>query len=170
MDEGVKWLSKLFEAGIDSLDIIITKEDVLRQDTSGPMSYLSPLIDNEDFAVFFREKVNIRFDDSDLLGKSLDELPEVRKYILKLDNEFPYWFYFLSKESPGLFLIHQCHMLPFLSDEDEFDLNINQFKENIINKWLPAMTEMCDFTNMSDQEMEEMCMRVYSYLKNRGKA
>ncbi|WP_321423780.1 chlororespiratory reduction 6 domain-containing protein [uncultured Bacteroides sp.] len=170
MNEQKKKLAQLIEAGIDSLDIVITKEEILKQDISAPLALLSALLDNECFALYFREKVNLSFKGFDDQGKNLWEIPEVRKYVCKLDSEFPYWFYFLSKSGNGLYVIYQCYMIPFLSDEDDFDFNIPQLQENFINKWVPALSEACEFTDMSDEESHKMCMGVYSYIINRGNA
>lgn len=170
MNEQKKKLAQLIEAGVDSLDIVITKEEILKQDISAPLALLSELLNNKVIALYFREKVKLSFNGFDGQGKKLWEIPEVRKYICKLDNEFHYWFYFLSKSEEELYLIHQCHMIPFLSEEDNFDLNMDKLKQNFFNKWVPALTKACDFTDMSEQETHEMFMRVYQYASNRGTA
>jgi len=113
MNKETKRLSQLMEAGIESLDITITIEDIVNQDISAQMAILSALLDNEDFAIYFREKVNIVFTGINPGDKNLWEIPEVRKYIQKLDDEFPYWLYFLSKEGDGLNLIYECRMISF---------------------------------------------------------
>ncbi|WP_321517313.1 hypothetical protein [uncultured Bacteroides sp.] len=168
MDEQKKKLTLLIEAGVDSLDVVITKEEILKQDISAPLALLSALLDNELFALYFREKVNLSFNGFDDLGKNMWEIPEVRKYVYKLDNEFPYWFYFLSKGGNGLYVIYQCHMIPFLSEEDDFDFNMPRLQENVANKWMPALNEICELADMSEEESHEMCMGVYKYIINRG--
>ncbi len=159
-----KRLSQLMEAGIESLDITITIEDIVNQDISAQMAILSALLDNEDFAIYFREKVNIVFTGINPGDKNLWEIPEVRKYIQKLDDEFPYWLYFLSKESGDLNLIYECRMIPFLNNEDEFDLNFAEFKDSVQNRWMPALNEVCAYTDMSDEETQQMCMSFYRYM------
>jgi len=69
MNEETKKLSQLIEAGIDSLDIVITIEDVLKQDTSAQISILSALFDNQGFALYFKEKLTSFSKDSILVGK-----------------------------------------------------------------------------------------------------
>jgi len=96
------------------------------------------------------------------------EIPDIRKYMCKLDEEFPYWFYFLSKKEETLYMIYQCHMIPFLSGEDDFDLNNPLLREHFVKKWVPALSEACEYTEMSDKESHEMYMKVYSYIINRG--
>ena len=114
----------------------------MNQDISAQMAILSALLDNEDFAIYFREKVNIVFTGINPGDKNLWEIPEVRKYIQKLDDEFPYWLYFLSKEGDGLNLIYECRMIPFLNPEDEFDLNFAEFKDSVQNRWIPPISRV----------------------------
>jgi len=166
MNEQKKKLAQLIEAGVDSLDIVITKEEILKQDISAPLALLSELLNNKVIALYFREKVKLSFNGFDGQGKKLWEIPEVRKYICKLDSEFHCWFYFLSKSGNGLYVIYQCHMIPYLSEEDDFDFNISQLEQNFLNKWMPALSKACEYTDMSEQETHEMCMRVYQYVVN----
>jgi len=48
------------------------------------------------------EKIDIVFHGYDDDTRQLFEIPEVRNFAFKLDEAFPYWFYFLSKNDLGL--------------------------------------------------------------------
>lgn len=168
MNEEVQKLSQLIESGAEMLDVYITLEDILEQDITTPLKILFTLLDNERFAIYFRERVNIHFTGFNNMNKELWEIPDVRNFIFKLDEEFPYWFYFLSKKNNSLFIIFQSYMIPFLSSQMNYELNRPNLREHFVNKWVPALYEICEYADISEDESRQMCNRVFSQLINMG--
>jgi hypothetical protein len=64
----------------------------------------------------FAESVDIAFHGYDDIALELFEMPEVRSFVAKLDEKFPYWFFFLSKHNLGLQCVLLCFLPPSLTE------------------------------------------------------
>ena len=100
----------------DPLCIVVSRDEVCRQDTSSVLSILKSLLKTPDTARAYMERVDVGFHGYDEDPRELDEIEEVREYVHKLDAAFPYWLFFLSKHMLGLQCIVFCHLLPFLTE------------------------------------------------------
>ena len=56
----------------------------------------------------YRGRVDLSFDGYSNDPRELYEIPEVRRFCKKLDEAFPYWFYFLSTERVMLRVVASC--------------------------------------------------------------
>lgn len=156
-------LSELMNSGVDFLNIVISRNEIQKQDIDTPMSILQQLISSPIIARYFMERVDIAFDGYNHHHDELWEIPEVRNYVNELDNAFPYWFYFLSKNGGGLYVIVKCFLLPFLTPEGEKEINVPRLEKYFTNRGFPAMNQVCDYTNLSEEANVEMTNRVLNY-------
>ena len=164
MKERTYNLNEMMEAGIDFLNILITKDEVLKQDISTPIKMLQQLIANPETSRYYMERVDIAFDGYNEYRDELWEIPEVRNFVVALDAEFPYWFYFLSKTGKGLYVIVKCFLLPFLTPEGEKEHNMPKLENYLQEQGFPAMNQVCYFTGSSEEENIAMSNRVLNYL------
>ena len=164
MKEHTYNLSEMMEAGVDFLNIVITKDEVLKQDISKPIKMLQQLIASPETSRYFMERVDIAFDGYNEYRDELWEIPEVRNYVVMLDGAFPFWFYFLSKNGKGLYVIVKCFLLPFLTAQGEKEHNMPKLEKYMLERGFPAMNQVCDFTGLSNDENIAMSNRVLSYL------
>lgn len=164
MSEAKINVEDLMSAGIDYLNITISKESVLNMDFSEPMNILSQLASNKSIMEYFRERVDISFDGFNNWREELYEIPEVRNYVNGLDNFFPYWLYFLSKNGRGLFVIIKCFLLPFLKPEADREINGKKLQDYLENRGFLAMNHLCELTNVSEEENIQMTNRLLHYL------
>ena len=65
----------------------------------------------------FFEQLDIAFHGYDNDQRELFEIPEVRDFVNWLDDQFPFWLFFLTKKGLGLQCIMLCLMPPHLTDE-----------------------------------------------------
>ena len=56
----------------------------------------------------YQGRVDLSFDGYSNDPRELYEIPEVRQFCEKLDEAFPYWFYFLSTERVMLLVVASC--------------------------------------------------------------
>ena len=69
---------------------------------------LSRLLTNRETIGWFRGRVELAFHGYSDDPRELYEIPKVRRFCAKLDETFPFWFYFLSTEGMTLGVIACC--------------------------------------------------------------
>ena len=79
----------------EPLILVISREEVLAEDIEPALGVLKKLTESPEVARSYREKVDIAFHGYDNYAEELFEIPEVRNYMYKLDEQFPFWLYFL---------------------------------------------------------------------------
>lgn len=157
-------IEDLKNAGVDFLSITISKESVLNKDFSEPLNILNQLISNKSLMEYYRERVDILIDGYNNTSEELFEIPEVRNYVNELDDIFPFWLYFLSKDCSGLLVVIKCFLLPFLKPEDEQKINGKKLQDYLETRGFPAMNQLCHQTNMTEREITEMRNGLVTYL------
>jgi len=149
----------------DLLYIVVSKQDILSGNTQSTIEALKTLTRSPKDALMWRERVDIMFDGYNDSQWELFEIPEVRDFVYQLDEEFPYWLFFMSKAHFGLQCIILCFMPPFLTPEAKE----KHFPETLVRlldkRWLPAMYHVCQYAGMSDRDIEPMLAGVFEYIK-----
>ena len=95
----------LLKLGVDSIVMVVSRDEVESLDLSGCLGVLDSLIDSREKAMRFRDRVNFSVDGYNDDPRELFEIPEVRTFIRELDVKWPYWFFFLSKTTDTLKMI-----------------------------------------------------------------
>jgi len=156
----------LTEPALDPLWIIVSREEVHALDISTPMSVLTNLLRSPENARAYKERVDIAFHGYDSDSRELHEIEEVRTYVQKLDAEFPYWLFFLSKQMLGLQCIVFCHLLPSLTAEGKAKQHPRQLEQLLQKRWLPAMAQIAQYAGLSEKDVDDLMERFFLYLKN----
>lgn len=149
----------------DFLNIVVAKRDVLAGDTRSTLDALSSLIRSPADALQWRERVDIAFDGYNDTHWELFEIEEVRNFVLKLDEQFPFWLFFLSKAHFGLQCIMLCLLPPFLKPEAKAEIFSDRIGQLLEDRWFPAMNHVATFVGMSEREIEQMTDRVIEYIR-----
>jgi len=147
----------------DFLSIGISREEIEEGDISGPLSVLKQLL-NKEAAVKFFERVDIAVQGYDDDQRELFEIPAVREFINKLDAEFPFWFYFLTKRGHGLQFILWCILPPLLTPAARRTISPKHLEDYLMKRGLPAMNQICALAGCSEQEIERLTNRVMTYI------
>jgi len=148
----------------DFLTIVASKAEVLAGDTKGVLSALRSLVVSQDAAVAWCERVDFAIDGYNDTRWELFEIPEVREFVAKVDDEFPFWLFFLSKQSLGLQCIAHCFLPPFLKPEAQARIFPEKLDELLSMRWFPAMNQICDWVEMAEPEIDAMTDRSVEYL------
>ena len=160
-------VEEIMKAGVDYLNITISRESVINSNFEEAMHILRQLTSNVTIIKYYCERVDITFDGYNQTREELWEIPEVRNYVLELDNQFPYWLFFLSKNGSGLYTIIKCFLLPFLKPEAEIEINSKKLQNYMLKRGFLAMNHLCELANLSKEENIEMTDRVMKYLMQR---
>lgn len=88
--------------------VVVSRADVEALDVSHTAEILSSVLANRETIERFRGRVELAFHGYSDDPRELHEIPEVRRFCAKLDEIFPFWFYFLSTDGMTLGLIARC--------------------------------------------------------------
>ena len=149
----------------DFLHIVVARQDVLAGDTRSTLEALNSLIRSPAQALQWRERVDIAFDGYNETKEELFEMVEVRNFVYQLDEQFPFWFFFLSKAHFGLQCVMLCFLPPFLTPEAKAEIFPERIGRLLEDRWFPAMNHVCAYVGMSEREIEQMTDRVIEYMR-----
>jgi hypothetical protein len=148
----------------DTILVTVSRDEVVTGDVSGALSALRRFIEEPEIARQMFERVDVAFHGYDQDSRELFEIPDVRNFVYKLDNDFPFWLFFLNKHCLGLQAISLCFLPPFLTPQgkqEEFPKRMDQLLQN---RWFPAMNQICEYASFDEDQIEELTERVFVYL------
>ena len=96
------------DLGADWLRVVVDRSEVEALDVSGTAATLSRVLADRDIVERYRGRVDLAFFGYSNDPRELRDIPEVRRFCSRLDDAFPYWFYFLSTEGVTLGVIASC--------------------------------------------------------------
>ncbi len=154
------WLPK----SADPLVVVVSRSEVEAGDILPSLGVLRPLTGSPETAREFYEPVDIAFHGYDHVTLELFEIPEVREFVHKLDEEFPFWLFFLSKRYPGLQCLLLCFLPPFLTEEGRAETFPERIGQLLTKRWIPAMNHICEYVAFSEQQITQLTDRVMAYV------
>lgn len=146
--------------------IIISREEVEAGDIEPALHIFKQFVASPEVAKSYQEKVDIAFHGYDNDSRELFEIPEVRNYVFKLDDVFPFWLFFLSKRFHDLYALVLCFLPPYLTEKAKteiFPVRINEIMEK---RWFPALNYMCGYVGIGDEEIEYLAERTFRYISS----
>ena len=163
--ERLDTLSSMSLHDFDFLTVVISRDEVERDDKSGPLGVLKRLLQTPDSIRASRTRVDISFFGYDENPQELFEMPEVRDYVTKLDNEFPYWLYFLARECTGLWCLALCMLPPFLTEEARARIHQQRLADLLERRWVPALNHLCAAIGETDEEADQLLDSAITYFR-----
>jgi len=152
--------------GFDDFDpviVTISRDEVNSRNVSAAVSVLARFIKTPDIARRMFERVDVSFHGYDYDTRELFEIPELRDFVYKLDKEFPFWLFFLSKKHLGLQFIALCFLPPYLDEEAKKTVLPQHLDRLLNNRWWPAMNHICEVVGFTEVDIEQLSERVVSY-------
>ena len=144
-------------SGGDQQSVVVSRDEVRARDISGVLKTLSPLLTDPGLARRGLESVGIVVDGYGERAEQLWQIPEVRSYLQRLDEQFPYWFYFLDKQGPDLFNVVRS-VLPI-------DFTPDKLGERLKDWWLPAVEQITGFAEFDEDATDRIIQRSLTYLR-----
>lgn len=148
----------------DPLVVVVSRAEVESMNPSVSLEILKRLIESPERARDFVERVDIVFHGYDDTREELFEIPEVREFVHQLDQQFPFWLFFLSKYHQGLQCLVHCFLPPFLKEEARSRIFPDRLGALLTNRWLPAMNHMCQFVGYTQQQIDRLTDRAVEYI------
>lgn len=149
---------------IDPLVIVISRDEVEAMDTSVALDTFKKLTKSPNTAREFVERVDIAFFGYDHTREELFEIAEVRNFVHQLDEQFPFWLYFLSKRHLGLQCLLLCLLPPFLTEEARSKIFPERINDLLTKRWFPAMNHICEYAGFSESQIEQLTERALAYI------
>ena len=140
----------------DPLVVVVDRQDVERSDTSAVLRVLKGLLDAPSTAKQYRERVDIAFHGYDADHRELFEIPEVRQFVVELDVGFPYWLYFMTRQSTGLQAVAFCFLPPYLTANAQRAIWPQRLGELIERRWGPALGHIGGYVGLREEEVTRM--------------
>lgn len=157
-------MENLFDqAPLDPLIVVVSRKEVDELNVEPALSTLRQIMASQPSAKTFMEKVDIAFHGYDQDPRELFEVDEIRAYVHKLDEQFPYWLFFLSKYHLGLQCLMFCFLLPHLTDKAKARLHPQQLEALLTNRWGPALFHMAAFAGLSEDQADAIAQRSMKY-------
>src|SRR5437868_424488 len=96
-----------------------SREEVEAGRVEGALSVLQSLVRTPGTAAAFKENVDVCFYGYDDETRVLWEIEEVRRFVARLDEEFPCWLFFLHKFGAGIQCLMLCLLPRFVADRSK---------------------------------------------------
>ncbi len=157
-------VNNLLQKSADTLLLVVAREDIESQELSGPLAVLNRLRVTKSLMRDSQDKVDLSVFGYDNDPRELWEILEVRAWMRMLDEEFPYWFFFLSKHLPGLAFITFA-LCEFQKRADGKFVLDKQSLANFIRRHFVAMNEICESLGFSEDKIRSLSDAVFSYYK-----
>ena len=151
---------------ISPLVIVVSKKEVLDRNIEPALMALRSLIISPEVSKMYKENVKIIFQGYNDNISELYKIKPVREYVNLLDEEFPFWFFFLSKEYLGLQNMVHCFLPPFRPDRGKREIFPERIDDVLMNRWFPAMNHICQFAGCSEDEINELAARGVRYIES----
>ena len=99
---------RLRPAVTDPVILMFWRRQVEAGDVDEPLQLLRTLTADRGVAIEFCRRISLVIDGYNDDPRELFEIPEVRAYIKRLDQEWRYWFFFLSQADESIKLFESC--------------------------------------------------------------
>lgn len=146
--------------------IVISRDEVLSQDLSGPLATLQKLIANRESIRVNMVNVDLSFSGYDNTREELFEIPEVRRYVHALDAQFPFWLYFLSRHFMGLQCLAYCYLDAYLTEDARREAHPKQLVNLIQRRWGPALNQISSAAGHTESEADALLDSALVYFKS----
>ena len=150
----------------DELFFVVSRRAVEAGDLTEILGSLNHLISTVDMARRYRERVDISFEGYDQDRRELWEIQEVRDFVYRLDEQFPYWLFFLDKKLLGLHCLAWCFLPPDLTEEAQREIYPHRLDELLDRRWFPALNTLAGAVGLHEIERRDISDRSVEYLIN----
>ena len=154
--------------GSDYVLIFASRDDIQAGDIQPILGPLNALL-RQDVASRMRHKVRFGVNGYDDDPRALYDIPEVQSWMRKLDQEWPYWFFFLSPGEHSTLGWITGTLVPFVKLRHGFRFDdpvaFGQFTE----VHFAAMNQICEFLGDSGDTIRRMSDAVVAFYVSRGK-
>ena len=155
--------------GADWLGIVVSREDVEANDTTETLASLWIVFRDRETVRRFQGRVEIGFHGYDTDPREVFEIPEIRRFCRRLDESFPYWFYFLPSDgliSQTLSAIAAC--LCSVTKHGPGLISLGPDRPVFLMSHFAALNELVDRYSLGEGERERISRQVDAYFRQQA--
>jgi hypothetical protein len=156
---------RLRPAVTDPVILMFSRRQVETCDMDEPLEFLRSLTADRDVAIEFCGRISLVVDGYNDDPRELFEVPEVRAYIKRLDQAWPYWFFFLSQADESIKLLESClcdtiEVVPGVTSIDMDQL------ERSLARHFGAMYRLGEELKLPEEMCEEVAEGIIGMFRN----
>lgn len=156
---------RLRPAVTDPFILMFSRRQVETCDINEPVQFLRRLTADRQTALEFSRRISLVVDGYNDDPRELFEIPAVRAYLKRLDQEWPYWFFFLSQADESIKMLESC-----LCDTIEVvpgvaSIDIEQM-ERVLARHFGAMNRLTEKLDLPKEKCEELAEGIISLIHN----
>lgn len=145
--------------------VMFSRRQVETCDIAEPMEFLRGLTADPWVALDYCGRISLVVDGYNDDPREIFEVPEVRAFIKALDQQWPYWFFFLSQADDSIKLLESClcdtiEVIPGVASID-----LDQM-ERALARHFGAMNRLCEALNVPEETIEEISEGIISLIHN----
>lgn len=142
--------------GCDYLTLTTSRKAVEAMDLSDLREPLQELLSSPSSARYFQGRIGLSFSGFDETPESLWEIPAFREYMVALDDEFPYWLFFLDQQSRSIVPVWMSFVLPYLTREARASRYPGEVEQLMVKRWIPALNAVSEFACLDSEELQSV--------------
>ncbi len=155
---------KLSTVTAPSLTLMISREEIEDRNLSSALASLTILLQNSASVRKACEQVEVQFEGYEDDPREVFEIEEVRAFVRRLDEKFPFWLYFLDKRTTGLQAITMCFMPTHLPARNRHEVYPGQLNRLLSKRWFPALNHVCAYAGFDEAGIDALTSRAMQYL------
>jgi len=145
--------------------LMFSRRQVETCDIDEPLQFMRRLTADRQTALEFSGRISLVIDGYNDDPRELFEIPEVRAYIKRLDQEWRYWFFFLSQADESIKLLESClcetiEVVPGVTSVDMEQL------ERSLARHFGAMYLLGDELDLPEEMCEEVAEGIIAMFRN----
>lgn len=161
-------IPKLFVDPFGNSNIFITLPEVEAGDISDTLTVLQSLLDDRQNVLRQQNEIRVFVDGYDDDPRELWDIAEVRAFYRKLDEKFPYWFWFCDKKDVSLKVISDClYQQSGKAEEGKQAVALIDDAElcDFMRRHYRAVDELCEDYNIPEAERLKILEAVENYFE-----
>jgi hypothetical protein len=159
-------MSQHLRAGVsDPVFLVFSRRQVEACDIGEPLEFLRDLTANPRAALDYCGRISLVIDGYNDDPREIFEVPEVRAFVKKLDQQWSYWLFFLSQADESVKMLESClcdtiEVVPGVASIDLDQMEI------ALARHFGAMNRLCEALNVPGEKNEEIADGVISLIRN----
>ena len=159
-EDGMPGFDELF----DQVNLVVSRQEIERRDIQPVLQILKRGLSSPAAAVVNKERYSIAVHGYDADPRELWEIEEVRAFFYALDEQFPYWLWFLDRAMSSFLIIMLCHVDVEPVRPGQLKYSKEQAQELMVEWWLPKARLVGEFAMADEAELEQLSEDAFQYV------